>query len=214
MKCCVYDDIAIIVLAAGQSSRLGQMKQLIAFKEKSLVEWQLEQALKVSSNVYCVLGFNANDVKLRISHLPIHTIINHKFSEGMASSIAAGVALLPRQTSAVMIMLVDQWQLTSSDLINHISCWQKNTDTIVVAQSIDQSKEMGREKIGPPVIFPQQHFTELVTLTGNKGAKPLLAKYHEKLLKVPLAQAFFDLDTPEQLSNMYKELAKEINTVK
>lgn len=214
MKCCVHDDIAIIVLAAGQSSRLGQMKQLISFKEKSLVEWQLEQALKVSSKVYCVLGFNANDIKLRIEHLPIHTIINHKFSEGMASSIAVGVSMLPRQTSAVMIMLVDQWQLTSTDLINHISCWQNNNDAIVVAQSIEQSKDMGRENIGPPVIFPQQYFTELKALAGKKGAKPLLEKHHEKLLKVPLAQAFFDLDTPEQLSNMYKELSKEINTVK
>jgi molybdenum cofactor cytidylyltransferase len=107
-----------------------------------------------------------------------------------------------------MIVLVDQWQLTSSDLSNHISNWQINSDVIVVAQSTKTSKQVGRENIGPPVIFPQQYFSELIALTGNKGAKPLLAKYNDKLLKVPLVQAFFDLDTPEQLSNMYKELGK------
>jgi molybdenum cofactor cytidylyltransferase len=201
-------NVAIIVLAAGQSSRLGQMKQLVSIKGKSLIENQLEQALKVSNKVYCVLGFNADEIKSRINHLPIKTIINHNFFDGMASSIAAGVAALPADTSAAMIVLVDQWQLTSFDLNNHISNWQINSDVIVVAQSTETSKQVGRENIGPPVIFPQQYFSKLIALTGNKGAKPLLAKYNDKLLKVPLEQAFFDLDTPEQLSNMYKELVK------
>ena len=70
-------NVAIIVLAAGQSSRLGQMKQLVSIKGKSLIENQLEQALKVSNKVYCVLGFNADEIKSRINHLPIKTIINH-----------------------------------------------------------------------------------------------------------------------------------------
>lgn len=208
MICCEPSNVAIIVLAAGQSSRLGQMKQLVSIKGRSLIEYQLEQALKVSNKVYCVLGFNANEINLRIDHLPIHTIINHNYCDGMASSIAAGVAALPADISAAMIVLVDQWQLTSSDLINHISHWQINSDAIIVAQSIDPTKTAGGENMGPPVIFPQQYFSEFKALTGNKGAKPLLAKYNDKLLKVPLAQAFFDLDTPEQLSNMYKELAK------
>lgn len=208
MICCEPSNVAIIVLAAGQSSRLGQMKQLVSIKGKSLIENRLEQALKVSNKVYCVLGFNANKINLRIGHLPIHTIINHNYCDGMASSIAAGVAALPADISAAMIVLVDQWQLTSSDLINHISHWQINSDAIIVAQSIDPTRTAGRENMGPPVIFPQQYFSELKALTGNKGAKTLLAKYNDKLLKVPLAQAFFDLDTPEQLSNMYKELAK------
>ena len=88
------DSLAIIVLAAGRSSRLGQMKQLITVNDKSLVELQLERALKVSSKVYCVLGFNARHVHASIEHLPINTIINSKWSDGMASSIAAGVKAL------------------------------------------------------------------------------------------------------------------------
>lgn len=203
---CENNNIAIIMLAAGQSSRLGQMKQLITIKDKSLLEWQLEQALTVSNKVYCVLGFNAEEVKSRIDHLPIHTVINKEFSTGMASSIAAGVEALALDIKAVMIVLVDQWQLTSNDLIHHISCWQNNSQAIAVAQSKDFSRVDSKEKIGPPVIFPQMYFKELTKLTGTQGAKPLLEKYQHNLLKVPLAQAFIDLDTPEQLSNMYKEL--------
>jgi len=203
---CENNNIAIIMLAAGQSSRLGQMKQLITIKDKSLLEWQLEQALTVSNKVYCVLGFNAEEVKSRIDHLPIHTVINKAFSTGMASSIAAGVEALALDIKAVMIVLVDQWQLTSNDLIHHISCWKNSSHAIAVAQSKNLIGIDDREKIGPPVIFPQMYFKELTKLTGTQGAKPLLEKYQHNLLKVPLAQAFIDLDTPEQLSNMYKEL--------
>lgn len=200
------NNFAIIVLAAGQSSRLGQMKQLISIKDKSLVEWQLEQALQVSSQVYCVLGFNANQVQARIGHLPIKTIINSKFSDGMASSISAGVAALETDIKAVMIVLVDQWQLTSSDLILHQKLWQESPHAIVVAQDLNVAGASGEEKIGPPVIFSQHYFAELTQLTGKQGAKPLLEKYQDNILKVPLAHAFFDIDTPEQLNNMYKKL--------
>ena len=200
------NNFAIIVLAAGQSSRLGQMKQLISIKDKSLVEWQLEQALQVSSQVYCVLGFNASQVQARINHLPIKTIINSKFSDGMASSIAAGVAGLATDIKAVMIVLVDQWQLTSSDMIRHQNFWQESPHAIVVAHDLNVTGANGKEKIGPPVIFSQHYFAELTQLTGKKGAKPLLEKYQGNLLKVPLTHAFFDIDTPEQLNNMYTKL--------
>ena len=70
------DNLAIIVLAAGQSSRLGQMKQLLPINNKSLVATQLEKALVVSNNVYCVLGCQAEQLQRCIDHLPITTIIN------------------------------------------------------------------------------------------------------------------------------------------
>jgi molybdenum cofactor cytidylyltransferase len=196
------DSLAIIVLAAGRSSRLGQMKQLITVNDKSLVELQLERALKVSSKVYCVLGFNARHVHASIEHLPINTIINSKWSDGMASSIAAGVKALTPDIKAVMIVLVDQWQLTSTDLICHHNYWQGDARAIVVAQTACDLAADVNEKLGPPVLFPRDYFSELTELVGEQGAKPLLKKYQKLLIKVPLAQAFFDIDTPEQLAQM------------
>jgi len=198
------DKFAIMILAAGKSARLGHMKQLVTIKGKSLIEKLLEQALGVSNQVYCVLGFNAAQVQERIDHLPIKTIINSNWSEGMASSIAAGVDGLAPEINAVMIILVDQWQLTSADLLCHQDYWQDNPLAIVVAQDI--SAACAGEKIGPPVIFPQVYFAQLRQLTGKQGAKPLLQKYQNNLLKVPLAHAFIDIDTPEQLDYMKKKL--------
>jgi molybdenum cofactor cytidylyltransferase len=198
--------LAIIVLAAGQSARLGQMKQLVSINEQSLVARQLTQALKVTSEVYCVLGFNAEQVQVQahIEHLAIKTIINSTWSEGMASSIAKGVEALASGISAVMIVLVDQWQLTSADLLTHYQYWQAQPEAIVVAKNI--STTSARENIGPPVIFPRRYFAELRQLTGNQGAKPLLEKYQQSIVRVPLSHAFIDVDTPKQLTAMYKKL--------
>ncbi len=196
--------LAIIVLAAGQSARLGQMKQLLSINEQSLVARQLTQALEVTSEVYCVLGFNAEQVQAHIDHLAIKTIINSTWSEGMASSIAKGVEALAPDISAVMIVLVDQWQLTPADLLAHYQYWQAQPQAIVVAKNI--STTSASENMGPPVIFPQGYFAELRQLTGKQGAKALLQKYQQRLVKVPLAHAFIDVDTPEQLNNMQNKL--------
>jgi molybdenum cofactor cytidylyltransferase len=201
---CLPANVAIIVLAAGRSTRLGQMKQLLPIDKTHLVNVQLELALKVTNKVYCVLGYQAERVQSCIEHLPITTIINHQWSNGMASSIAAGVRALTIDIKAVMIVLVDQWQLTSTDLIQHCISWQNNQDKIIVAQN-EASAEL-KASIGPPVIFPEYYFTELMQLTGEKGAKPMLDKYRGALLNVPLTTAFIDVDTPEQLIMMNKAL--------
>lgn len=202
----VKPSFAIVVLAAGQSTRLGQMKQLIDFKNISLIEFMLRQALTVTDNVYCVLGCNEQQVQARIDHLPIKTIINHNWSDGMASSIATGVAALAPETSAVMILLVDQWQLRAEDLNQHRSYWRDNPHAIIVAQKRCESSAEKNEKIGPPVIFPKRYFDELTQLNGEKGAKALLSKYSHKLLKLELSHAFIDLDTPEHLEQLQKSL--------
>jgi molybdenum cofactor cytidylyltransferase len=198
------ENFAIIVLAAGQSSRLGQMKQLLPVKGKSLIEVQLALALNVTKNVYCVLGYQAEQVASRIDHLPITTIINSGWAGGMTSSIAIGVKALTPDINAVMIVLVDQWQLIASDLIHHRNHWWSNQDAIIVAQ--DKASAELKEKVGPPVIFPQKYFAELMQLTGEQGAKPMLHKYQNALLKIPLVSAFIDVDTPEQLITMNKAL--------
>lgn len=199
------ENFAVIVLAAGQSSRLGKMKQLLPINGKVLIVRQLEKALAISNNVYCVLGHQAEQVQTCIEHLPNKTIINSSWSSGMASSIAAGVNALSANIEAVMIVLVDQWQLASEDLAQQKNCWQTQANLIVAAKN---SNKEGSMSIGPPVVFPCKYFTELSQLTGEQGAKALLMKYRDNLLAVPMENAFIDVDTPEQLANMNKFLSE------
>jgi len=203
----VNNSFAIIVLAAGQSSRLGQMKQLISIQEKSLLEVQLAKALTLTHQVYCVLGFKAEQLQTHIDHLPVNIIINEQWSSGMASSIAAGVEALTTDIKAVMIVLVDQWKLTAMDLFTIESCWQNNPHAIVAASAPSTITSGGQEKMGPPVVFPKRYFSALAELSGEEGAKPLLKKHQQMILKVELAHAFIDLDTPKQLTEMNKVLS-------
>lgn len=199
------ENFAVIVLAAGQSSRLGKMKQLLPVNGKVLIVRQLEKALAISNNVYCVLGHQAERMQACIEHLPIKTIINSSWSSGMASSIAAGVNALSANIEAVMIVLVDQWRLASEDLVQQKNCWQTQANLIVAAKN---SNSEGRMSIGPPVVFPCKYFTELSQLTGEQGAKTVLMKYLDNLLAVPMENAFIDVDTPEQLAKMNKFLSE------
>ena len=119
----------------------------------------------------------------------------------MASSIAAGVKELNTDINAVMIVLVDQWQIASTDITKLKTNWLNNPDAIIVSQN---NSDQLKASIGPPVIFPARYFSELCQLTGQQGAKPLLKKYKGYLLPVTMAHAFADIDTPEQLSAMNK----------
>lgn len=205
----IKDSLAVMILAAGASSRLGQMKQLLSIENTSLIERQLRLSLAISNHVFCVLGCKHDKVMPYIAHLPITTIINTQWQQGLASSIACGVRKLPKHISAVMLVLVDQWQLTEQDFFNYQQQWVNHTE--LIHTTVMQSSNSQNEKWGPPTIFPQRYFAELTKLTGDQGAKSLLQKESVKLQKLYLPRAFIDVDTPKQLVEMQIELNKNNN---
>ncbi|WP_281556416.1 nucleotidyltransferase family protein [Thalassomonas sp. RHCl1] len=197
--------LAVIVLAAGGSTRLGQPKQLVELAGESLIVRQCRRALALTEQVFCVLGCQAPLMAKQLSGLPVCQVNNENWQQGMSSSIAAGVAALPDDIDAVMILLVDQWQLAPIELQRLQQSWQKHPETIVLAGASAGSDAKDCEvkgKKGPPVIFPKCYFPELLALTGEQGAKPLLQKYHQQLNVLELPRAFIDLDTPQQLQQL------------
>ncbi|WDE13101.1 nucleotidyltransferase family protein [Thalassomonas haliotis] len=197
--------LAVIVLAAGGSSRLGQPKQLVELAKESLIIRQCRHALALSEQVFCVLGCQAPLMSKQLSGLPVSEVSNENWQQGMSSSIAAGIAALPYDIDAAMILLVDQWQLAPAELQRLKQTWQSHPGNIVLAgASCQVNAESGAEKVkkGPPVIFPKRYFPELLALTGEQGAKPILQKYQHRLKVLELPGAFIDLDTPQQLQQL------------
>jgi len=192
------NNLAIVVLAAGQSSRLGQPKQLVEIENKTLIERQCLLALSISSDVFCVLGFEAESIKKRIQHLPISTVINSKWQQGMASSISAGVSELPEHIKHVMVLLVDQWQLDHTTLSEITEQTMLKVDVIHTCTSEKVNLD-DKQRIGPPTVFPQAYFPELIAMDDNKGAKALVMKYFKYVNVMPFPQAFIDLDEPKDL---------------
>ncbi len=201
-------NLAVVLLAAGESSRLGQPKQLVDYKGKSLLLWQIEKALSVAKNVYCVLGYQAQRMEKEIASYNINTVINSHWKSGMGSSIAEGVKALPKEVNGVLLLLVDQWKLSERELQLISQQWIKSPENIIVAT--DSSNDMSdnvksdhkMKKLGPPVIFPKSTFALLTQLAGKAGAKSVLNQYADIVKTFYLPTAFIDLDTPEQLEKM------------
>ena len=189
------EKLAIIILAAGNSSRLGQAKQFVTLNGESLLLRQCKMAKKLSKNVSCVFGYQAQNMIDEVAELSVKTIINDDWQSGLSSSIAKGVSAVDDDTDAVMLILVDQWQLSAQHYQDIYQHWQGNPQNIIsAAQSIK-----GLNVTSPPVIFPAYCFSQLKELNQGSGAKPVIKKHQNQLLCLLMPAAFVDLDTPEQL---------------
>ena len=179
----------IIILAAGSSSRLGQPKQNLLYKGKTL----LKNAIDTASSSLCkpvivVLGANADVIKPTIENLPVSILQNEEWREGMASSIRLGITELkkiePKATS-VVLMLCDQ-PFVNAESINKLVQSQSKKGIVACAYN---------DTIGVPVLFDKFYFDELLKLKGQEGAKALLTKYPDDIAKIDFPLGSVDIDT-------------------
>lgn len=183
-------NIAIIVLAAGASTRLGQPKQLLQWKGKTLLTSICETALAIEKGgVIVVLGAHFEAIQPNIEHLPVQIVINKKWNEGMGSSIACGMAHLPPTVDAVLLLLCDQPFVSQALLNRLVETWQLSSRPIVAAQYGDI--------LGVPALFDHSCFEELSKLNGQQGAKTLIMANPQEVAAVPFPEGAIDLDTPE-----------------
>ncbi len=189
-------NLAILILAAGESARLGQPKQLVTIAGQTLVEKTAGLAARFSNQVYCILGHRAKTIASRLEALPVTCVTNARWAQGMGSSVAHGVTQLGDDIDAAMILLCDQWALTPVDIERLVEQWQANPGKIVASHY--RPKHQAERITGVPVIFPRRYFTELTQLSQS-GARGLLARYPGQTLEVVIDHAGFDLDTPEDL---------------
>jgi molybdenum cofactor cytidylyltransferase len=190
-----YPQLSILIPAAGVSRRLGQPKQLLRYKKKTLIQNAVETALSITPReIIVVTGANAEAVKDSIQTVPVCWIHNPNWSAGMGGSIAAGAAGINPESRGVMILLCDQWRLQTSDLQDLAEKWQSDPKRIVCAEAEGQ--------LMPPVIFPASCFGNLQALHGNSGARNILKNHPELLTAVPSKNAAYDMDTPNQLKQL------------
>jgi molybdenum cofactor cytidylyltransferase len=186
----------IIILAAGSSSRLGQAKQNLLYKGKTLLQRTIEAATaSVCELVVVVLGANSAIIRPTIAHYDIVVIENGEWVEGMASSIRAGlkkVLELNPDVQSVILMLCDQ-PFVDTYLINILVAAKANFG--ICASSY-------HDTIGPPVLFDSLYFKDLLSLEGTEGAKKIMHKYSEKIKEIPFARGWVDIDTIEDYERL------------
>lgn len=179
---------AAVILAAGASTRMGRPKQLIEVDGKSLVERAVQVALEAGAGpVVVVLGAHAEQISAKIKGLPALAVVNHRWQEGMGSSIALGVKSLRLETEAVLILHCDHHGVTPQHLKTLAS-----TPGRIVASEYEGVK-------GVPALFDRSHFAALTALSGDYGARDLIRRKDAVAVEL---KGHFDLDTPEDLARL------------
>jgi molybdenum cofactor cytidylyltransferase len=180
---------SIIILAAGSSSRLGLPKQLLQYKNKSFLRLIADKALEVQPlEVIAVLGFASDRMRLEFEDLPIRVVLNHTWTEGIASSIRSGIGAVHSQAEAALLSLCDQPAVTPELLSKLISLC--SPEKPIAATEYNHI-------LGVPACFHRSIFPELLQLQGDTGAKRAIAQDMTRVAVHPFPQAAIDVDTLE-----------------
>ena len=198
----VHEPVAGIVLAAGESTRYGQPKQLLDWKGKPFVRAVAKTALQSGlSPVLVVTGAHAERVESAVTDLDVIVIRNEQWKTGQASSIRTGVSYLVEpdapKTGGAIFLLADQPQLTSSILRALLEKHAEELYPIVAPLVMDRRAN--------PVLFDRATFPDLLALEGDVGGRAVFHKHHVEYLPWHDDRLLLDVDTPE----MYQRLISD-----
>lgn len=186
---------AVIVLAAGSSSRLGRPKQLIPWQGSTLLAHAAHTALSAELGpVTVMLGAHAAECRAALAGIAVDIAECAQWAEGMGRTIGAAiahVALNHPGAEAALITSADQPLVTARDLAA-IATARRSSGGRMAAAAYSGT-------IGIPAVFSRSMFDELRALKGDHGAGSILMTSKAEVIAVPCPAAARDLDTEEDL---------------
>lgn len=183
---------ACIVLAAGASSRMGRTKQLLELRGQPLVARACCLANAAGFDEVVVVTGAKHESIVEVLPAFAHVARNTDWQSGMGSSVYTGLSYVLEYIQATVMagfILTDQ-PFLSANLLRAMLYKLQQSEAPGIAARYNNT-------LGTPALFRSPLFPELLKLRGEKGAKPLLAKYRQALLSWPFPQGGFDLDYPE-----------------
>jgi molybdenum cofactor cytidylyltransferase len=191
--------VAAIVLAAGRSSRLAPANKLLELIDGAPIVRRVAGIALASGAgpVIVVTGFDAARVANAVHNLKVTIVHNATFEEGLSSSLRAGLSALPSDSDGTLILLGDMPAIESSDLEALMAAFAAKD-----RQAICVPVRHGRR--GNPVLWGAAYFAEMMSLSGDVGAKPLMARHTEHVTEVAAGSdgIFADVDTPSDLARL------------
>jgi CTP:molybdopterin cytidylyltransferase MocA len=193
------DPLAIpaIILAAGESRRLGVPKQVIEFQGETLLTRAVRAAREAGARpVLVVLGANADRILAATSMKSAVLVMNLGWEEGIASSIRAGLRAAENhapEAEAVLLMTCDQPRIGARHLAALLQTFESAGGESIVASFYAGTR-------GIPAVFPSAVFPQLLALEGDTGARRLLADPPCPVEELFAEGGEFDIDVPDDLA--------------
>jgi CTP:molybdopterin cytidylyltransferase MocA len=189
-------DVAAILLAAGQSRRMGAFKPLLPFANKTVIECCIDYLRKGGiETIVAVLGHRSNEIRDVIQDVTI--AVNPDPNSEMGASIAIGVRAVPDTTKAVLIALVDHPAVPATVVSTLIKEWQSGASIVIPTW---------QNRGGHPVLVDFSLKTELLNLDRSGGLRALFKKEVAKRLPVDSPFVARDMDTWDDYRALYEEV--------
>jgi len=193
--------VAGVVLAAGSSSRMGRNKLLFDLGGEPVVRRAVRSTLRAGLDpVVVVLGHEADAVRAALVSLPCQFVVNPRYAEGMNSSVCAGIAALPPDVGAGVVLLADM-PFVSAEMIATLVERYRTGDASLILSEYDGVQ-------APPTLFDRSLFAELAGPEGKGCGKRLRRRHPDQVTTVSWpAAALADLDVPGDYERVKAQLA-------
>jgi len=182
--------LSAILLAAGESKRMGKPKQLMPFGQSTLLEQAIDNLMNSAvDEIIVVLGYKAEEMIKTIAAKPVKIVVNPNYRPGMSTSIIAGLSLVDSQAQTVMLALGDQPSVDSQTINRLIEEFYRHDKGIAIPTY--------RGMRGHPIIFAIKYKPKLLGLRGDIGGREIIKQHPDDVLEVAVdwASVVSDIDT-------------------
>jgi molybdenum cofactor cytidylyltransferase len=204
----------VLIIAAGESKRLGEPKQLLQYKGQSLINRLIDTVNDaVHFPITLVLGANAEKIEKQLENSTLDIVINKNWEEGMASSIRIGLEHLIQKheqsnsgetkLDGVMILVCDQ-PFIKTEHISSLLHLQASTLLPIAACYYAQV-------LGTPALFHKSIFNDLLALKGDIGAKKIINAKEKEVAKLHFENGVIDIDTLEDYEQFIQQVEASNN---
>lgn len=189
------ESIAGIILAAGASRRMGQLKQVLRWRGKPFICHVARTALDAGlSPVVVVTGADADEVRAALVDLSVKIVHNPNWAEGQSTSVRAGLQALPPEATAALFMLADQPHIPAA-LVHALLEQYAQAQSPIVAPMIEGQR-------GNPVLFDRSTFPDLMSLKGDVGGRIVFSRYPITYVPWNDPKLLLDVDTLEDYGRL------------
>jgi molybdenum cofactor cytidylyltransferase len=193
--------IAALILAAGESSRMGSDKALLAYRGSTFLEHIVNTLHDAEiERVAVVLGHHAEEIRRAVKLPATEVVVNQNYRAGQTSSLQAGLHALDRpDVDAVVLCLVDHPAISAEVVKTLVSTFEKSSAPAVIPTYHGQR--------GHPVLMARQLFAGLLALSPNEGANTVVRKYREttEFVEVQDSGVVLDIDIPESYARIQQQ---------